>query len=366
MLISNFYPVLAGAEQQALNLSRTLFSQGIPVSVLTRSMEGTKAFEQINNIPVYREIHVFDKGKWFGITYILSTFYFLLRKRHTYNIIHCHIADGLGYVAALLMKFIFNKKVIVKIALSGPSSDLNRLKKSFLNRLCLKLIHSVDKIIIISTWSEKEALEIGLSKSKITFIPNGVNIKRFKPPSKSGQKSGRIIYVGRLVTQKGVDILLQAFADVIKESPSLILDIVGDGPEKEMFQDTAEKLEIKEKVIFHGVKQKPYYLFIKADIFVLPSRSEGLPNVLLEAMSCGMPVIATKVSGNLDIIKNNENGILIEKENPKQLANAIKKILNDSRLAEILGTKARETVIQNYSIEHTVSKYIKLYTDLLR
>ena len=365
MLISNFYPVLAGAEQQALNLSRMLVSKGIPVSVLTRSIKDEKSFEKINGVNVYRKIHVIDKGKWFGISYILTTFYFLFRKRHTYNIIHCHIANGLGYIAALLIKFLFNKKVIVKIALSGPKSDFKMLKKSRLNRICLKMLHNVDKVVTICSWSKKEALNEGFPESKITFIPNGVNTDHFIPSPTANCSSNKITFLGRLNYQKGIDTLLRAFSILVIKKPELQLEITGEGPEKTSLLKIAKDLRITDKVIFHGKNTDPYAFLLSSSLFVLPSRSEGLPNVLLEAMSCGLPVIASNVGGNLDLIQSGINGILFEEGNHVQLSLAIKSILDDKNLKEKLGKNARQTMVKDYSMEFTVSKYIELYTSLL-
>jgi glycosyltransferase involved in cell wall biosynthesis len=365
MLISNFYPVLAGAEQQALNLSRMLVSKGIPVSVLTRSIKNEKNFEQINGVKVYREIHVIDKGKWFGISYILSSFYFLFRKRHTYNIIHCHIANGLGYIAALLIKFLFNKKVIVKVALSGPKSDFKMLKKTRLNRICLKMLHNVDKVITICSWSKKEALNEDFPESKISFIPNGVNTDHFIPSPAAECSSNKITFLGRLNYQKGIDTLLLAFSSLVINKPELQLEITGEGPEKTNLLKMAEDLKITNKVIFHGENTDPYAFLLSSSVFVLPSRSEGLPNVLLEAMSCGLPVIASNVGGNLDLIQSGKNGILFEEGNYEQLSSAIETILDNKQLKEKLGKNARQAIVKDYSMEITVSKYIELYTSLL-
>ncbi len=366
MLISNFYPVLAGAEQQALNLSQMLVSKGIPVSVLTRSIKSEKSFEQIKGVSVYRKIHVLDKGKWFGISYILTSFYFLFRMRHTYNIIHCHIADGLGYIAALLIKFFFNKKVIVKIALSGPTSDFKRLKKSWINRICLKLLHKVDKIITICEWSKKEAVAEGFSESKIAFIPNGVNTDHFIPSSVLDCSSNKITYLGRLKHQKGIDTLLRAFSILVAKKPELQLEITGEGPEKTNLLKMSEDLKIADKVIFHGNNTDPYAFLLSSGIFVLPSRCEGLPNVLLEAMSCGLPVIASNVGGNLDLIQPGINGILFEEGNHEQLSLAIETIRDDKQLKEKLGENARQTVVEGYSMDLITSEYITLYKELLR
>jgi glycosyltransferase involved in cell wall biosynthesis len=98
---------------------------------------------------------------------------------------------------------------------------------------------------------------------------------------------------------------------------------------------------------------------------VLPSRSEGLPNVLLEAMSCGLPVIASDVGGNLDLIQSGKNGILFEEGNYEQLRSAIETILDDQQLKEKLGKNARQTIVSNYAMEQVSSAYINLYNKLL-
>jgi len=365
MLISNFYPVLAGAEQQALNLSKGLQANNIPVSVLTRAVQGEKHFEIVAGIPVYRNIRVIDRGKLFGMTYILTTLYHLFKLRKTYNIIHCHIADGLGHVAALIMAFLFNKKVIVKIALSGPESDFQRMKASRINRICLKLLHHVDRIVTICSWSKQEAAAEGFPDTRIAFIPNGVDIHQFYPSASGTDKPNRITFIGRLTPQKGIDVLLRAFAAISRNLPNLQLDIIGEGPQKETLIKNVKTLGITDKVVFHGTLAQPETLLAAAAVFVLPSRSEGLSNALLEAMACGLPVIATAVGGNLDLIENGQNGLLVEQDNPDQLAEAIERVLSDREFSDKLGKAARQTIVSGYSMEQVTSKYIALYRKLL-
>jgi glycosyltransferase involved in cell wall biosynthesis len=216
MLISISSPVLIGSKHQALRLSCSLASRGISVSVLTRARQGEKSFETIDKVSVYRKIYVLDKRKWFGIPYILSCFYFLFKMRNTYNIIHCHIADGLGTTAGITIKLLFNKKVIIMIASSGQGSDFHTLKKSFLNRCCLKLTHATDKIISLCNLSTEELYNENFLESQIVQIPNGINKNMFYPKEPS-KIENRIITVGHLTKTKGTDILLQAVANLIKK-----------------------------------------------------------------------------------------------------------------------------------------------------
>ena len=139
---------------------------------------------------------------------------------------------------------------------------------------------------------------------------------------------------------------------------------MGDGHDRTYFENIAKDLNINSYISFHGDSNNVLALLQQSRIFILPSRAEGHSNALLEAMACGLPVIATKVGGNLDVLNNNENGILVEKENPEQLANAINRVLNDNKLAEQLGENAIKTVVRKYSMESTVSRYIELYSEL--
>ena len=115
MIISLFYPALGGAELQALRLAGVLIQKGIDVKILTRRVPDRGAFEMIGAVPVYRNIRTLSWGKLFAISYFLSCLWFLFRKRNSYDIIHCHILQGLHSFAAILLKRFFNKKVILSL-----------------------------------------------------------------------------------------------------------------------------------------------------------------------------------------------------------------------------------------------------------
>lgn len=366
MIVSFFYPFLGGAEQQAFMLAKGLIKRGFSVSVLTRKFNGLPSFEMIQGIPVYRNIGTLSLGKCFGLTYILSVFWFLYRQRDSYDIIHCHIVQGFHTIVAVFFKFIFKKKVIVKMCSSGETSDLKLLREVKFGILLLRWIRNVDTIISVCKRSSREILSNGFSKETLVEIPNGVDTNKFSNKATKDKKYTRnIIYIGRMDSYKGVDFLLKGFKELLSRTDNVRLTIVGSGPDETHLKNMAKDLGILDYAIFKGRQEDVLSEFYSADIFVLPSLSEGMSNVLLEAMSCGLPVVATLVGGNSDLIKDRYNGILIPPKDSIRLSGALLELLEDEELRERLGKEARKTVEENYSMDNIVDGYQELYVRLL-
>ena len=147
MVISHFHPFLGGAEQQALFLSERLMQKGYSVSVLTRSFPGLPCRETIRGVPVYRHIRTIDRGKLFGLTYMLSVFWFLFRRRKSYDIIHCHLL-GFHSAIAVVSKWLFKKKTCSLVGATGPISEFVQLRNGLWGQLLLKIILT-DQIILM-------------------------------------------------------------------------------------------------------------------------------------------------------------------------------------------------------------------------
>ncbi len=366
MIISQFYPLLGGAEVQAQLLACGLIKRGMKVYVLTRKLKGLPRHEIIEGIPVYREIKTIDWGFLWGIYYIVSVFVFLYKKRKDYDIIHCHIIQGLHTFVSVIFKYIFKKKVIVKMSSSGETSDFTLIKEVKFGRLFLRYIRNVDAIISVCKKSSEEILENGFSKDILIEVPNAVDThKYFEDAHKERNDIRNITYVGRLDNYKGVNFLISGFKDVLSKVDNVRLTIVGNGPDESLLRDMANNLRIIDNVVFKGRQEDVFSQLCSADIFVLPSLSEGMSNVLLEAMSCGLPVVATSVGGNSDLIKDRYNGILIEPRDSMKLSAALLELLKNDGLAKKLGKEARKTVKENYSIDHVVDKYVELYSRLV-
>ena len=175
-----------------------------------------------------------------------------------------------------------------------------------------------------------------------------------------------IIAIGRLSLEKGQVDLIRAFAKLIHAQPNLQakLVIVGEGPERERLEQEINSLRVKERVRFAGQVSdvKPFYAI--ADLMVLPSHSEGSPNVLLEAMAARVPVVATAVGGVPEIATHKENALLVEAHDVEALAQAISQLLDDRELAQNLASKAQKRVIKNHSPQARLRSLLEIYREL--
>ena len=389
MLIDWFYPVIGGSEIQAFRLSQRLVEKGIRLFVLTRKIYAQlKTFEHLGQIPVHR-VNPTGFNRYANYLGELIMGMQLIKKRKDYDIIHIHGAGNLAAIAVLVSN-ILKKKCIVKIANSGDikgipfegikASLLIILLKKFFFPLRCCLLKKADALICISKDIHEELCTWKVSEENIKFIPNGVDAESFSPLSDHGKLKLRkklglppdkiiLIFVGRLVYRKNPYLLLEALMKIIKKRSNIILLIVGSG--KNQFDSCEKKLKkfvnenhLRPWVIFTGnVKNTNEYLQV-SDIFVMPSKREGLSNVLIEAMSCGLPPIVSKIGGNLDIIRDNVNGIMVEANNCDQWVKKILYLSDHKEHADRIGDKARETIKCFYSLDYIVEKYVNLYSSL--
>jgi glycosyltransferase involved in cell wall biosynthesis len=193
------------------------------------------------------------------------------------------------------------------------------------------------------------------------LIPNGVDISRFYPLSEDASHRQTVVCTARLCYQKGFDVLLEAWHLVHKEVPEARLIIAGIGPLKAQLADMAEALDLRESVEFVGLQSDVVAVLHRASIATLPSRWEGMPNAILEAMACGLPCVATRVSGTEDIITHEVNGLLVEPEDSQALAQALLALLRDPERSSAYGKAARERIEQSYAFEHITDIYVELY-----
>ena len=268
------------------------------------------------------------------------------------DIVHTHLfgADFYGRLAA---SFAGVKKII------STEQNLN-WNENWLKKIAKRCTAGLAQKIIAASGAIKEYLinEEGVLENKIEVIPNGVELDKFINKSREYEVGEPIVgSIGRLSPQKGFDFLLEAAADI----PGLKVLIAGEGGEKQILEKIAANLDITGRVRLVGV-QKDVPVFLESlDIFVLPSRWEGFGIVLLEAGLSGLPVIASRIDGIAEIIKDGENGILFEPGNVAELAEKLKKLLADPAERARLGKNLQQRVAAEYDIKKIVKRYEAVY-----
>jgi glycosyltransferase involved in cell wall biosynthesis len=219
-------------------------------------------------------------------------------------------------------------------------------------------------VVVLSSRMKSYLAEYSFHPLPVQLIPNGVDIKRFHPLNTSPNRSETnvsVVCVSRLRPEKGIDVLLRAWKIVCMQMPLARLIIVGNGPLQSQLKHMAEELDISDTVEFTGLQSDIAAQFHRGDLAVLPSLYEGMPNALLEAMACGLPCVATWVSGSEDIIQQGMNGLLVEPGDYQGLAEALLTLMYSPERMQSYGCVARATIEAHYSIERVTDLYVELY-----
>jgi glycosyltransferase involved in cell wall biosynthesis len=250
-----------------------------------------------------------------------------------------------------------------------PRKRIYRIMDRFTERF-------VKRFITVSE-SLKEALieGRGISSQRVVRIYNGIELDKFRPDLKQsmlkkkwGITQGRPLIgaLGRMVWQKGFTYLIEAIPDILQFLPSVRFVIAGDGPLKKELESLAEDLNVREQVIFPGFIGQIEQFLSNIDILVVPSVLEGFPMVTLEAMAMGIPIVATQINGVTEQISHGQEGILVPPRNPRELAGAVLRLIEDEELGARLGLAARKKIESCFSIERMVRETEQLYLSLLK
>jgi teichuronic acid biosynthesis glycosyltransferase TuaC len=228
------------------------------------------------------------------------------------------------------------RRLGIPAVVGSIGSDLNRIAdpvSRWFTRLAMK---QAAFVVTKSEHLRERAIQMGINASKVQTIRNGCNSSVFHLRDRSAarahlaidDKAELVLFVGRLDAAKGIEELLEAFASLASRRPNLRLAFVGDGPGSGHLRSKAKDLALEDRVILNGAcpSHKVAQWLAAANVLALPSYNEGYPNVVIEALSCGRPVIATNVGGIVELV-NEESGILIPRRDSRALANAIEKAM---------------------------------------
>lgn len=393
VLTETYYPVMGGGETQARLLAEGLVACGHSVLILTRRSDASlNKHETYGNVQVYRlsPIGSGQLKKW-GL--VFSAFPKLIQLRDQYDLIFVSGYRIIGWTAVLVAKLL-GKRVVLKADSQGEMSGeffRDGLQKFgaaptwLLFKLFLRLrnfiLKKADAFAAISAEIASEWTSNGIPSNRIHLIPNSVDTARFTPPV-PGQKlllreqlslpaeAVVAIYTGRLVSYKGLPLLLRVWNEVRSKHPNLILILAGTGGldihncEQEL-RDYVATNQMERHVHFTGAIQNVADYLQASDLFIFPTENDAFPSSVVEAMACGLPIIATPVGAIPSIITHGETGILIEPGNHEQLFEALDVMTSNVPDVSILGTAALQTVLDRYSAKRSNVKYVSLFQSII-
>lgn len=339
---------VGGAEVQAWNLARQFQKKGHDVTIFIRRSAGIPKYERRDHIRIFT---VKSIRRPFGIlSNILGVFVCVARERGNLDVLLCFRAWPNGFAGLLAQKFLG-----LASCFSIRGGDWYFVEPYWWGKIIYRLLFASEMGVLVQTEKVRSEVVARFPDVEPLIIPNGIDVNGGYSPM--GQS---ILFVGNLIPRKGVNVLIEAFQGLSGST----LKIVGDGPERSRLEEMAQGLSVE----FVG-RIKPgeirQYMADHAKLLVLPAvAGEGMPNVLLEAMSIGIPVVASDIAGICDLLENGRAGILVDPGDVTGLRHALTRILGDNDLWKELSTASRETA-GKYNWEIIVERWELLFESML-
>lgn len=353
------------------HLTRELNKLGHNVTVLTSSYHELRGWANENGVNVYRCASLRKNRATSNIfemlCFIISATIMLpgiiKKQRIQGNIIFFLFPCGpLG----LILHYLFKLPFIVSFRggdVPGADAGLNWLHQ-VLKPVRRKIYDKSVRIVANTKWLKKIANK--QDAQPIQVIPNGIDADVYFPSAKPERTSHpfKILFVGRFKPEKNLAFMVTQIAKLQKEcGDSFIVHMVGDGTEKTNLMNLILELGISDRFVWYGWLEKPKLvkLYQNSDCLILPSLYEGMSNVILEAMACGLPVIASRTGGNEELVDDNHTGLLFELEKENHLSFVLKKLMNTSHLAMKYGANARKSVVEKYNWNAVAREYMHIF-----
>jgi glycosyltransferase involved in cell wall biosynthesis len=294
-----------------------------------------------------------------------------LLKGRTFDILHSFLyrANIFGRIAAARCGI---GKVVNSVRVTSEEESL------LMRRLDVMTLRRADGFCALSPLLARDLRDrLAIPREKITVIPNAVDTAAADSALRLGRQEARaslglspadmvFLSLSRLHPQKGLFTLLEAFRPVALTHPRGRLLVAGEGPEREALEERARELGIGPQVTFPGPVSSPWPLLAAADVFVLPSLYEGMPNALLEAMAASLPVVATSVGAVTEMVDDGEEGIVVPPGDGQALAEALDKLSWSADLRHTMGGRGRRRVEESFRPEVMMEKLGSLYERILR
>jgi len=373
-----FPPHFSGAGLQTLTLAKELSKKGIDYFFVTVDNTGLPRRDNYQGFDIYR---ITDGPKKHGELALWWNLYRTLKPlRNQFDIIHASGAtyrnSGVGIVGKLL-----GKKSLTIVSMAH--NDLYHIGRTRIGKVQSFLLDHVDRYVSLSRQITDEIKSLSLDKAKAVEIPQGVNTERFRPADahERAQLRGKLtlperpiaLYAGVFDSRKNVEWLVHTWLKNRRLLGDWCLLLVGPTSRDEHDKGLREKLRsvvqhegLERDILFGDFSPRLEDYYRAADLFILPSQNEGLPNVVLEAMSCGLPCVVTRISGTDDLIDHGDSGMLFGVNDEPSFINAIAPLISSQELRRKMGNSAITEIQTRFSSEKSAERYLSLYQSMLQ
>lgn len=382
-LVTTAFPRWLGDGDGAFvgELARTLVQHGIQIRVVAAHSPKLPTYEKMGDIEVIRprywwperlemlrrepgglpiSLQKYPLARVQILSFVLVHALNTARYARLCDVIHAHWTLSAG--VACLGRWSHRRPVLATV----QGSDVLQVPRHPIGAWLTRIVLSSSDLITALSYALKRKLcELGIKPEKILIVPNGVDITRFVPIEECFREDF-ILFVGSLIQRKGVRYLLEAMVEVSKIFPGYRLIIAGDGPEAKFLKWKVNELGISKQVDFVGFQSQDGVraLMQRARVLVLPSLEEGMGVVLVEAMACGTPVVASRVDGILDVVTP-DVGVLVPPKDPMELAKGIRTILENPIRWKEYSHQARARAVNYYSWDRIASQFVEIYRSLI-
>lgn len=361
-VVPDLYPsVVGGLGIHAHEMSKEQAKLGHEVTVYTCRENLSPEYELIYGYNIHRFKPIV---KILGNSIIPSMFFSLLKDKSNYDVIHAHSHLYFSTNLCAVLRNISSSPLIITNHGLNSQTAPSWLQDLYTRTGAKLTFVAADKIICYTETEKRKLNNLGIRSQKISVIHNGIDTDLFVPTKKYSDKKN-LLWIGRYVEGKGIRYLIDAFKILTARFHGLSLTMVGKGPEKNRIIQKIIDLKLEKSIIIKDFvpNSKIVDLYQSSSVFVLPSLEEGVPRTILEAMSCGIPVVCSRLPQLVDIVEG--CGFLVPVKDPQALADGISELLSNASLAKRFGENGRERVIENYSWKDTVQETILLYEGLV-
>jgi glycosyltransferase involved in cell wall biosynthesis len=370
-----FPPAGGGAGYATLNIAKQLRALGVEADILTAKVDHLQDGEEVEGVPVYRAASwrrgLHDCGLRGAYTFLFNA---AIRRFRLHSVKHYDLEHFFFALPTGLLRLMPGPGRAIPSVISLRGSDVPGYDPFNKN---VDFIHSIIKPLTRSLWSGADSV-VALSGAladlarkthpdvDYSVIPNGIDEVHFSPPAARQPASRlRLVTVARLLERKGIQVILEACAN--PEPLPIELTIIGTGQYQDRLQSLVMELGIGDRVRFAGYisnQELPGH-YRTVDAFILPSETESFGLVFAEAMSCGLPILASNVGGIPEIVRHGVDGLLCPPARPDLLRRNIESLINDRQAQERMGKSGRQRILDYFTWSRTAKEYLRIYDTLL-